>query len=82
MEITWEADAEIAVRIENGGVTVSANRAGLRSLARQLAALAEEAPGAHIHYDADNSLEEGSAEMIIEKIGRVPSRRATGGTER
>ena len=51
MKITWLEGAEIAVRIENGAVTISANRAGLRSLARQLAALAEEAPGSHIHYD-------------------------------
>ena len=48
-------------------MVVSANREGLLSLAGQLAALAEEKPGTHIHYDAGNSLEEGSAEMIIEK---------------
>jgi hypothetical protein len=35
------------------------------SLAKQLTALAEAAPGQHIHYDDYNSLEEGSAEMII-----------------
>ena len=72
MKITWvegaDEGAEIAVRIEKGAVTVSANREGLLSLAKQFAALAEAAPGEHIHYDEYNSLEAGSAELIIEKI--------------
>ena len=38
------------------------------SLAKQLTALADGAPGDHIHYDEHNSLEEGSAEMIIERV--------------
>ena len=33
-----------------------------------MTALAEEPPGSHIHYDDRNSLEEGSTEMIIEKL--------------
>ena len=53
--------------IENGAVTMKANKEGLLSLATQLTALAEAAPGSHIHYDQNNSLEEGSAEMIIER---------------
>lgn len=67
MDIPWENGFEIAVRIDGNAVTLSANREGLRSLARQLAALAEAAPGTHIHYDECNSLEDGSAELIIEK---------------
>ena len=67
MDIIWEDGFEIKVSADNGAFTVSANRAGLLSLSRQLAALAEAAPGTHIHYDAYNSLEEGSMEMIIEK---------------
>ena len=43
-------------------------REGLLSLAGQLAALADAAPGSHIHYDEDNSLEDGSSEMIVEKV--------------
>ncbi|MGX8704644.1 MAG: Imm32 family immunity protein [bacterium] len=46
---------------------MSANREGLLSLANQLSALAEEAPGSHIHFDQYNSLEDGSVELIIEK---------------
>ncbi len=42
------------------------HREGLLSLAKQLTALANGVPGDHIHYEEYNSLEEGSAEMIIE----------------
>ena len=67
MMIEWKDGFEISVRMENGAVVISANKEGLLSLALQLAALAEAPPGSHIHYDADNSLEDGSAELIIEK---------------
>ena len=68
MNIPWEEGFEIKVRIENGAAVISANREGLLSLAAQCTALAEEAPGSHIHYDQYNSLEDGSDEMIIERI--------------
>ena len=67
MKLEWTEGSEIRVSMGNDGVVLSANREGLLSLAGQLAALAEETPGSHIHYDADNSLEPGSAEMIVEK---------------
>ncbi len=67
MQIRWVDGAEIRVTIESGAVTMKANKEGLLSLATQLTALAEAAPGSHIHYDQNNSLEEGSAEMIIER---------------
>ena len=69
MIIDWVEGFEIRVRYDHNITTISANREGLLSLARQLSALAEEAPGSHIHYDSYNSLEEGSSEMIIEKQG-------------
>ena len=68
MDIAWKDGFEIRVRVEGGAAVISANREGLLSLAGQLAALAEAPPGTHIHYDAYSSLEEGSAELIIEKI--------------
>ncbi len=68
MKTEWIDGSTISVRIEMGAVTISANREGLLSLAGQLKALAEGVPGDHIHYDEYNSLEEGSAEMIIERI--------------
>ena len=68
MKIEWIEGSEIAVNIYNKEVTVSANKEGLLSLAGQLKALAEGVPGDHIHYDEDNSLEEGAAELVIERV--------------
>lgn len=68
MKIEWEDGYEIRVTIDKGTALISANREGLLSLARQLTAMAQEPVGSHIHYDQSNSLEEGSAELIIERI--------------
>ena len=68
MDMKWVDGFEINVRIENDAVVISANREGLLSLANHLKKLAEEPPGNHIHLDAYNSLEEGSSEMILEKV--------------
>ncbi len=68
MKIEWKNGSEIRVTLEHDAVVISANREGLLSLAAQLSALAEEAPGSHIHYDEYNSLENGSSEMIIERV--------------
>ena len=68
MHIEWERDFSVKVGVRNGEATLSANREGLLSLARIFADLAEEPPGSHIHLDAYNSLEDGSAELIVEKI--------------
>ena len=68
MKMEWVEDFEISVNIDNGAVTISANKAGLLSLAGQLKALAEGMPGDHFHYDEFNALEEGSAELIIAKV--------------
>ena len=68
MEIGWEQDSAIRVKCVRGSVVVSANREGLLSLVRQFAELAESAPGSHVHYDEYNSLGEGSAEMIVERV--------------
>ena len=66
MDIAWEDVFSIKVSVDGGSVVISANKEGLLSLASQLTALAEAQPGSHIHYDESNSLEEVSAEMIIE----------------
>lgn len=49
-------------------VSISANRAGLLSLANILSDLANEELGAHIHLDENSSLEDGSAELVIERV--------------
>ncbi len=69
MEVKWVEGYKIHVTIDNGAAVITANREGLLSLATQLAMMATEAPGTHIHYDDHTSLEEGSAELIIEKSG-------------
>ena len=68
MKIEWVEDFIIKVIARNNEIVLSANREGLLSLAKHLTALANGVPGDHIHYDEYNSLEEGSAEMIIEKM--------------
>ena len=73
MKIKWEDGFEIHVIIDKNTAVISANREGLLSLAGQLTALAEEPPGSHIHYDEYNSLEKGSAEMIIERMSDAAS---------
>ena len=65
MEIKWEDGFEISVSVTADGAVVSANPEGLRSLAGILMSLAEAAPGAHVHLDEHNSLEDGSAELIL-----------------
>ncbi|MBO4547841.1 MAG: hypothetical protein J5758_01365 [Abditibacteriota bacterium] len=69
MTIKWIDGFEITAEAGDGAAYIRANREGLLSLAGILAALAEESDGSHIHLDACNSLEEGSAELIIEKEG-------------
>ena len=68
MDIKWVDGFVIKVSFDGRLTTISANREGLLSLAGQLTDLAKEEPGSHIHYDTCNSLEEGSDELIIEKI--------------
>jgi hypothetical protein len=68
MKVEWVEGFEIKTVSENGEIVISANREGMLSLAKQLMVLAEETPGDHIHYDDQNSLEEGSAEMLIERV--------------
>ena len=67
MKIEWAEGAEIRVGFDGRAVVISANREGLLSLAKQFEALADE-PRAHIHYDEYNSLEDGSTELIVEKV--------------
>lgn len=67
MVLNWEDGFTVHVRLECGTVVLSANRAGLLSLANHLTALAKEEAGSHIHLDRYNSLEDDSVELILEK---------------
>ncbi len=73
MRIEWEDEFCIKVQAEQGYAAITANKAGLLSLAMQLTALAEEKPGSHLHYDCYNSLEDGSAELVIALSGKTDS---------
>lgn len=66
----WENNFEISTYFENNQLKITANKEGLISLASHLLNLAQESvpKGQHLHFDEYNSLEEGSIELIIEKI--------------
>ena len=66
MDLQWVEGFTISTSIDGRTAVIRANREGLLSLANQLVSLAKEAPGSHIHYDEYNSLENGSADLIVE----------------
>ncbi|MBR0474413.1 MAG: hypothetical protein IJJ19_05385 [Erysipelotrichaceae bacterium] len=68
MIIEWVDGFEIRAAVKDNIIVISANREGLLSLAKHLTALADGEPGDHIHYDEHNSLEDGSVEMIVERV--------------
>lgn len=70
MEFKWEDGFTISTRIEaDGAIVITANAAGLRSLANHFMALAdEESTNSHFHLDEYNSLEDHSVELIVEKV--------------
>ena len=68
MGIKWEEGFKISVSVEGNTAIISANRKGLLSLANHLMVLVQEDPGSHIHLDEHNSLEDNSAELILERI--------------
>ena len=68
MRIWWEDGFEIRAAVRGDEVTISANREGMVSLANILLDLADGQPGAHVHLDEYNSLEDGSCELIIERV--------------
>lgn len=68
MKIDWVDGFKISVQSTKDEVTISANKEGLLSLAKQLTELATEEAGSHYHLDEHNALEEGSSNIVIEKI--------------
>ena len=70
LQLQWEKDFVISVNTPGNEVTIKANKSGLISLARHLLTLAQDfvPKHSHIHLDEYNSLEEGSSELILEKI--------------
>ena len=70
LKLNWAENYKIEVIYNHGEIVISANEDGLLSLANHLVTLSQsEVPiGTHIHLDEYNSLEEGSAEVVIQKI--------------
>ena len=70
LQLCWGDGYMIKVASENDKVVISANREGLISMANHLLNLAQvDVPcGTHIHLDEYNALEDGSIDLIIEKI--------------
>ena len=73
MQLHWEDNFQIQVEIEGDTAVISANRAGLLSLAGHLTVLAGEVPGSHLHLDEYNGLEDHSAELILVKTADDPA---------
>ena len=70
LRLCWSDGYSIKISKNDNEVIISANREGLLSLANHLLNLAQkDVPcGAHIHLDEYNSLEDGSLDLIVEKI--------------
>ena len=69
MTFNWIDGFTINVAIDGNTVVIKANKEGLLSLANHLKTLAEEpVSGSHFHLDEYNSLEDGSAELIVDRI--------------
>lgn len=70
LRLDWVNGFEIKSNVSEDGMVIKANKEGLLSLANNLANLAQsDVPiGTHIHLDSLNSLEDGSDNIIIEKI--------------
>lgn len=69
IKYSWENGFEILVEQEIKTVSIIANKEGLISLANHLLNLAQDGipKGFHLHFDENNSLEEGSSELIFFK---------------
>ncbi|MDO4798380.1 MAG: hypothetical protein Q4A01_10240 [Coriobacteriales bacterium] len=68
MRMRWENDFQLSTAIQEGEIVISANRNGMRSLANILMDLSDQEPGAHVHLDEHNSLEDGSIELVIQRV--------------
>lgn len=69
MRNRWEKGFDIETKIENNSIVIKANKEGLISLTNHLLNLAQDnvSAGCYMHFDDNNSLEEGSSELIIQK---------------
>lgn len=73
LRLVWEPDHVIYAEMRGSALLLGVNRDGLITLARLLLTLAQpNVPlGEHVHLDSSNGLEDGSIELIIERIAGV-----------
>ena len=69
IKLSWKNGYDIRCLIKDNTIIISANKQGLISLASHLVTLAQDQVpvGNHLHFDENNSLEDGSNELIISK---------------
>jgi hypothetical protein len=69
IKLHWENGYNIRCWVKDSIVVISANKQGLISLANHFVTLAQDLVplGSHLHFDENNSLEDGSNELIISK---------------
>lgn len=70
LDYKWEDKFEIKTEFKDGAIIISANTEGLISLANHFLNLAQRTVpnGYHMHFDDYNSLDDGSVELIVQKV--------------
>lgn len=70
IHLEWQGDFSISIQVKGNAICIIANKDGMISLASHLLNLAQEGVpnGTHIHLDDYNSLEQGSVELILERV--------------
>ncbi len=68
--LNWEGNFKIKVSDITGSILIEGNTDGVVPLENHLLNLSQSpvSTGTHLHLDEHNSLEEGSLDLIIEKI--------------
>ena len=70
IHLMWDDGAVLIAEINNGSVSLKGNTEGLLSLARHLLTLSQQSvpSGSHIHFDSSNAFEDGSCEIVVERL--------------
>ncbi len=70
VHLEWEDGFTIDAQLQDRALHITANTAGLISLARLLLTLAQSnvPSGCDVHLDESNALEDNACELIIEKV--------------
>jgi hypothetical protein len=70
IQTKWDEGHKIITQISNGVMIIRANQSGLLTLARHILTLSQEKIPSHSHWHFDDygGLEDGSCELIIQKI--------------